>query len=176
MSRGARARGKRESAHSPHRHCERRRAAASSRRISPELCCLRYALQERGRREGRVPAGTRGPLCEACAKTAAQRHTGEAKHPAFPAQWFDGLCRALPGERCTIAPVALRMADARTRLGRHITATLGAQTPGARTTRFCRTLSAPVVCARVSCSRCDPPCNHPRADATRVHHVPSRVS
>jgi hypothetical protein len=48
---------------------------------------------------------------KACAKKAAQRHTGEAQHTAFPAQWFYGLCRALPGERCTIAPVALRMAD-----------------------------------------------------------------
>src|SRR6478735_8295634 len=31
---------------------------------------------------------------------------------------WNGLCRALPGERCTIAPVALQMADARARLGR----------------------------------------------------------
>jgi hypothetical protein len=71
----------------------------------------------RGRREGRVPAGTRGPLYDDALRRAAQRHTGEAKHPAFPAQWFDGLCRALPGERCTIAPVALRMADVFARLG-----------------------------------------------------------
>jgi hypothetical protein len=39
------------------------------------------------------------------------------------------------------------MTDARTRLGRHITARLGAQTPGARTTRFRRTPITPVVCA-----------------------------
>ncbi|MEY9361062.1 hypothetical protein ABH994_003783 [Bradyrhizobium yuanmingense] len=65
------------------------------------------------RAQGRPGAG-RAPTVH-CAKRvlekAAQRHTGEAKHPAFPAQWVDGLCRALPGERCTIAPVALRMAD-----------------------------------------------------------------
>jgi len=38
--------------------------------------------------------------------------------------------------------------------GRAATSPLGldAQTPGVRTTRFCRTLMAPVVCAR-SCSR-----------------------
>jgi hypothetical protein len=60
--------------------------------------------------------GTHGPLCERWLQKSAQRHTGEAKHPAFPAQWFDGLCRALPGERCTIAPVALPMADAPARL------------------------------------------------------------
>src|SRR3569833_2390769 len=64
-------------------------------RLAPAVHCAKVALQE-----------------------AAQRHTGEAKHPAFPAQWVYGLCRALPGERCTIAPVALQMTDARTRLGR----------------------------------------------------------
>ena len=118
--------------------------------ICPSFAVSRRPQKCRGRREGRVPAGTRGPLCEDCATKAAQRHTGEAKHPAFPAQWFYGLCRALPGERCTIAPVALRMADARARSGRHITARLGAQTPGARTTRFCRTQVTPVVCATPS--------------------------
>ena len=58
-------------------------------RLAPTVHCAKVALQE-----------------------AAQRHTGEAQHTAFPAQWFYGLCRVLPGERCTIAPVALRMADA----------------------------------------------------------------
>ncbi|MET4389016.1 hypothetical protein ABIB73_004781 [Bradyrhizobium sp. F1.4.3] len=79
----------------------------------------------------------------------AQRETGQPKHPGLPcADGWNGLCRALPGERCTIAPVALPITDARARLGRHITARLGAQTPGARTTRFCRTPITPVVCAR----------------------------
>ena len=36
------------------------------------------------------------------------------------------------------------------RLGRDVTATLGAQTPGARTTRFRRTPITPVVCAAAS--------------------------
>jgi hypothetical protein len=72
-------------------------------RLAPAVHCAKFALQK-----------------------AAQRHTGEAKHPAFPAQWVDGLCRTLPGERCTIAPVVLRMADARARSGRRVTATLDA--------------------------------------------------
>jgi len=42
---------------------------------------------------------------------------GSLDIPAFPAQWFDGLWRALPGERCTIAPVVLRMTDAPARSG-----------------------------------------------------------
>jgi len=44
----------------------------------PEPCCRHRPRKCRGRREGRAPAGTRGPLCDACAKQAAQRHTGEA--------------------------------------------------------------------------------------------------
>ena len=148
---------------------------APSRHILPELCCSHRPRRRRGRREDRVPAGTRGPLCANALETDAQRHTGEAKHPAFPAQWLYGLCRALPGERCTIAPVALRMGDLRTRSGPHITARLGAQAPGARTTRFCRTRAAPVVCAWVVAHGVGRPANLLRADAARVHHVPSRV-
>jgi hypothetical protein len=119
---------------------------------SPELCFASSPCPLM--KEGAGKTGCRlGPTVH-CAKVAlrkaAQRHTGEAKQPAFPAQRFYGLCRALPGERCTIAPVASWMADARTRSGRHITTRLDAQTPGVRTTRFCRTLSAPVVCATPS--------------------------
>src|SRR5712664_3528247 len=33
-------------------------------------------------------------------------HTG--KHPAFPAQWFYGLLRALPGDRAFLSPSPLR--------------------------------------------------------------------
>src|SRR5437764_15480655 len=52
-------------------------------------------------------------------------------HPGLPcADGFNGVLRALPGERCTIAPVAFRIADARARSGRHITARLDAQTLG----------------------------------------------
>ena len=119
--------------------------------------------------------GTHGPLCERWQQESAQRHTGEAQHTAFPAQWFDGLCRVLPGERCTIAPVALPIADARARSGRHITARLGAQTPGARTTRFCRTLITPVVRATSFAHGC-PPCDAYRADVTSVHRRPPRMS
>ncbi len=152
-----------------HRH-----TFALSRLVLPDLCLVASPSNERGRREDRVPAGTRGPLCESC---MTKLHSGiqvKPKHPAFPAQWFYGLCRALPGERCTIAPVALRMADARTRLGRHITATLDAQTPGVRTTRFYRTPITPVVCANSSAHGC-PPCEALRADVTSVHRRPARV-
>jgi len=50
-----------------------------------------------------VPAGTHGPLCESTRRRTAQRQTGEAAHTAFPAQWLDGLCRALPGAEFLLA-------------------------------------------------------------------------
>ena len=60
-------------------------------------------------------------------RTRAYRSSGE--HPAFPAQWLYGLCRALPGEPNSFATVACRIASASL-----------APASGARTTRFCRTL------------------------------------
>jgi hypothetical protein len=30
--------------------------------------------------------------------------TGTPEHPAFPAQWFYGLCRALPGDEFVLSP------------------------------------------------------------------------
>ncbi|MCW2019110.1 hypothetical protein ACVILJ_008750 [Bradyrhizobium diazoefficiens] len=144
--------------------------------------CFARALLHRDtlrcqRAQGRPGAG-RAPTVH-CAKggyeKSAQRHTGEAQHTAFPAQWFDGLCRVLPGERCTIAPVAVRIADVRARSGRRITARLDAQTPGARTTRFCRTQITPVVCATAFAHGC-PPCDAHRADVTSVHRSSPRMS
>ncbi|GGI33547.1 hypothetical protein GCM10010987_74930 [Bradyrhizobium guangdongense] len=129
--------------------------------------------------EGAGKAGCRLAPAVHCAKVAlqeaAQRHTGEAKHPAFPAQWVDGLCRALPGERCTIAPVAMRMADGRARLG-------NAHHRKTWTPDFGRQDHAILPYAdhtgrlRDGPAHGYPPCKTLRADAARVHHVPSRVS
>jgi len=59
--------------------CNDKHGFASSRLISPELCLVASPSFERGRREGREPAGTRGPLCELTVRKRAQRHTGEAR-------------------------------------------------------------------------------------------------
>ncbi|RXH35886.1 hypothetical protein XH99_09280 [Bradyrhizobium nanningense] len=56
--------GIRARAHPQHLILFRRHIFAFSRLISPELCSLRCSLGEKGRREGRAPAGTRGPVCE----------------------------------------------------------------------------------------------------------------
>jgi len=66
--------------------------------------------RRQGRREGRAPAGTR---------VRARQNAHGVDHrccrsPGLPcANGFNGVLRALLGERCTIAPVALRMIDAR---------------------------------------------------------------
>ena len=72
---------------------------------------LSVSLPWKQRAQGRPGAGWAPTVrCARIARrTDAQRHTGAAEHPAFPAQWLYGLCRALLGERCTIAPVALRV-------------------------------------------------------------------
>ena len=151
--------------------------------------------ERRGRREGRAPAGTRKSVRDRNAHGVDHRFAGS---PGLPcANGFNGVLRALPGERCTIAPVALRMADARARLGRHITASLDAQTPGVRTTRLLRprtsshvasragVCSRPKPCedavsvvssAQSDCSRPKLPCNACYARRRRVHRCPARGS
>ena len=172
-----------------------RHTFAFSRLVSPELCSLRCALLLR---KGAGKAGCRlAPAVPCAKKTRTGRTTGEPGNRPSLRGWFYGLCRALLGERCTIAPVALRMADALARLGRHITATLDAQTPGVRTTRFCRrahprpclrwlacarhrdrtrTLSAPCRIARAAAHGNSRPAACPARRRRRGHRLPARVS
>jgi len=56
----------------------------------------------RGCREGRVSTDTRGPRADKNAR--GRNHRLSRKHPAFPARWFDGLLRALPGDRALLPP------------------------------------------------------------------------
>ena len=122
-----------------------------SRRIAPELRFVSYTLF-RQRAQGRPGAGwhPRSTVRWLRYKNLYSGIQVKPRHPAFPAQWFDGLCRALPGERCTIAPVASRMADAETRSGQTHHRNTWRQPAGARTTRFCRRQITPIVCAAAS--------------------------
>ena len=134
----------------------------------------RLTLNERGRREDRVPAGTRGPLCEIA---LTRLHSGiqvKPEHPAFPAQWFYGLCRALPGERCTIAPVALRMADVRARSGRPHHRNTWRTDPG-RQDHTILPYADHTGRVRETFAHGCPPCKVLRADVTHVHRRPARV-
>jgi hypothetical protein len=129
----------------PTRLISRTRGFPFSRHVVSEVCGRRRPRRCRGRREGRVRLAP-AVRCAQMRKNNAQRHTGEAgNNPAFPAQWLYGLWRALLGERCTIAPVALLMcAPGRAAA---ITARLDASLSGVRTTRFCRTRTMPIACA-----------------------------
>jgi hypothetical protein len=70
-------------------------------------------LEERA--QGRPGAGWHPrPVC---GKDALGVHNRRPRPPRPSLrEWLYGLCRALPGERCTIAPVTLRMTDVRIRL------------------------------------------------------------
>ena len=68
------------------RHCD------LAARVAPEVVRSTMPSRNRGRRESRVP------MTPAVVRTRCTRRTaGAPEHPAFPAQWFYGLCRALPG-------------------------------------------------------------------------------
>jgi|SRR6266850_2108126 hypothetical protein len=48
---------------------------------------------------------TRGLVCK-CVQKGAHEHTGQRRHPTFPAQWLYGLYRALPGRAGLVVTVA----------------------------------------------------------------------
>jgi len=74
-------------------------------RIARELCGS-VTLKRRGRREDRAPAGTHGPRA---AKKARGRTTGSAEivRPSLR-NGFNGLLRALPGDRALLPPSPAR--------------------------------------------------------------------
>ena len=112
-----------------------RRTIAFSRRISPELCFVVPPSKPRGRREGRVlTSHPRSAARKAHAGRTAQQHTGGANHSAFPAQWSDGLCRALPGAEFPLASLTLAKVtstapvDATAAFAKHLTVATTART------------------------------------------------
>ena len=119
--------------------------------------------------------GTHGPLCEGWQQESAQRHTGVAKTSGLPCAVVGTAYVALsPGSDALLPPSPRGWLMRQPGWAADITAGLGAQTPGARTTRFYRTRTAPVVCAMRSAHGC-PPCEANRADVARVHRRPARV-
>src|SRR3954463_8540607 len=149
--------------HSSSSHFNCRHAFASSRRKSPELCFVTPPSCPRGRREGRVPAGTRGPLRE--------KHTQENRAAAYRCSQSLGLPCAMvgrlmpcsPGSRTfPLASLTPRIDDAVRPVGlAHTFATGLTVATTARTTRFCRTRSASFVCTWCRAHRDYPPCPQP---------------
>jgi hypothetical protein len=88
-------------------------------------CARSTPSQNRGRRESRVRGA---PAASRVEKTRELVTTGSPEHPAFPAQWFYGLFRALPGDRAFLSPSS----------GAVSCAELERQRRGVRTTRLRR--------------------------------------
>jgi hypothetical protein len=47
---------------------------------------------------------TRGVVCKRCTKKRTRAYRYRRSNPAFPAQWFYGLFRALPGDEFVLSP------------------------------------------------------------------------
>src|SRR6202035_75655 len=66
----------------------------------------------RGRRECRAPDAPDSRACDGRKQKAHALVRSHRNHPAFPAQWFYGLLRALPGDQACLTPSpALLIAD-----------------------------------------------------------------
>src|SRR5260370_37436985 len=80
--------------------------------MRPRFARTVRAWINRGRRESRVanaPAASRAKLNKAHERS---HHRFTGVDPAFPAQWFYGLLRALPGDQACLTPSpALLLAD-----------------------------------------------------------------
>jgi hypothetical protein len=103
--------------------------SAFSRRDAPEVCLDFHPQETRGRRESRVRAAPAVSRAIVLGKKRTRAYRFSGGNPAFPAQWFYGLFRALPGEPSSFATVACRIPSANL-----------APASGARTTRLRRPL------------------------------------
>ena len=76
----------------------------------------------RGRRECRAPDAPASRVCRDSGSDAHALVRSHRNHPAFPAQWFYGFLRALPGDRAFLPP-----SPARSLLPRNLTPASGRQ-------------------------------------------------
>ena len=80
--------------------------------ISPLVCARLGRLVSpspfRGRRECRAPDAP-AAACAVVESTRVSHHGHTGKRPAFPAQWFYGLFRALPGDRACLPPSLMEL-------------------------------------------------------------------
>ncbi len=69
----------------------------------PELC---IDAVPRSKRERGMPGArcTRGLVCKFVRRMRTRAYRFSGGNPAFPAQWFDGLCRAFPGDEFVLSP------------------------------------------------------------------------
>src|SRR3981081_2445173 len=74
----------------------------------------------RGGREQGTPGAccTRGLVCKVHKRKRTRAYRYSRSIPAFPAQWFYGLCRALPGDEFVLSPSSADERHVRPRSGR----------------------------------------------------------
>jgi len=76
-------------------------SAFSRRRARPRLDRSSRPMRAQGRPGARC---TRGLVCNVHKEVRTRAYRSSGEHPAFPAQWFDGLCRALLGDEFLLPP------------------------------------------------------------------------
>jgi hypothetical protein len=111
---------------------------------------------------------------QTCAKKRTRAYRFSGGNPAFPAQWFYGLYRALPGDEFVLVTVGSTGPAS----GFGPPALPLTQATCARTTRLCRPLQASSSGVLLKGSRVpkNPPCRSNSApDAFNVHRIPPRV-
>src|SRR6266581_2500880 len=87
-------------------------ASRSRGTICPRFCKNVRLSENRGRRECRMPNAPAASRAEKNKAHERSHHGHTGNHPAFPAQWFYGLLRALPGDQACLTPSpALLIAD-----------------------------------------------------------------
>jgi hypothetical protein len=69
-------------------------------------CADTLETREQGMPDARC---TRGPVCKMGKEKRTRAYRFSGGDPTFPAQWFDGLWRALPGDQDLFVTVAPRM-------------------------------------------------------------------
>src|SRR3954462_11574906 len=68
---------------------------------------LKFLIPPNEREQGMPGACcTRGLVCNVHEEVRTRAYRYSRSTPAFPAQWFDSLCRALPGDEFLFASIA----------------------------------------------------------------------
>ena len=150
-------------------------ASRSSRRVAPELCLNFKPPKIRGRREGRVLAGTRGLVCNKRKKNAHE-HTGISR--GIRPSLRNGLTayNALSLETNSSCLHRRRIGDSpKPGWARQISASLTPAT-GARTTRLCRTQQRLRLARERSLTGKPALRSISRARRFRVHRIPDPTS
>jgi len=125
------------------------------------------------RAQGRPGARcTRGLVCNVHKKVRTRAYRSSGEHPAFPAQWLYGLCRALPGDEFLLPPSPCEL-TAKPGPGRanFVFAKLDASHGRQDHTVLPYATTSPVL-RGIDRSQLSPPCDLPRAQRHRVHRNP----